>query len=290
MSVLGSLDETERQFVDDYPPVEPSEIPASLLATAWPTHIHHAELDRTLSSALQIAVAVYLRARLQQAPPPPLGLPLDQDPSPEAARVLAAFRNAAEVLACSMPALHGTQVPGPLFTTVLAVHPTLNISLATSATVTAEFLNFLATKRLAEQQPALRARSLFPSVQELKQLFFTTTQLATSGAGALMRPGWDGGLGAVMTPDERAALRGLVAGVAASGQKLDVKRWLQLAEVTAIRAGLLICGSVGNAQRAMALEPRVPDDLGAQQWLAELGMYAVSEQYFELRETIHVAI
>jgi tetratricopeptide (TPR) repeat protein len=290
MSVLGPLDETERQFVADYPPVEPSDIPASLLATAWPTHIHHADLDRTLSSALQIAVAVYLRARLQQAPPPPLGLPLDQDNSAEGARVLAAFRNAAEVLACTMPALHGTLVPGPLFTTVLAMQPTLSISLATSATISSEFLNFLATKRLAEQQPALRARSLFPSVQELKQLFFTTTQLATSGAGPMMRPGWDGGLGAVMTPDERAALRGLVAGVATSGQKLDVKRWLQLAEVTAIRAGLLICGSVGAAQRAMTLEPRMPDDLGAQQWLAELGMYAVSEQYFELRETIHVAI
>lgn len=290
MSVFGTLDETERQFVDDYPPLEPSEIPASLLATAWPTHIHHADLDRTLSSALQIAVAVYLRARLQQAAPPILGVPLDQDPSPEAARVLAAFRNAAEVLACQMPALHGTQVPGPLFTTVLAINPTLSISLATSATVSSDILNFLCTKRLAEQQPALRARSLFPSVQELKQLFFTTTQLATSGAGSMMRPGWDGGLGAVMSPEERAALRGLVAGVASSGQKLDVKRWLQLAEVTAMRAGVLISGSLAAAQRAMQLEPRMPDDLGAQAWLGELGLYAVSEQYFELRETIHVAI
>ena len=93
-----------------------------------------------------------------------------------------------------------------------------------------------------------------------------------------------------MTPEERAALRGLVAGVASSGQKLDVKRWLQLAEVTAMRAGMLVCGSVLNAQRAMQLEPRMPDDLGPQQWLAELGLYSTSEQYFELRETIHVAI
>jgi tetratricopeptide (TPR) repeat protein len=290
MSVLGPLTDTERQFVEDYPPVDPSEIPASLLATAWPTHIHHADLDRTLSSALQIAVAVYLRARLQQAAAPPLGVPLEQDGSPEGARVLTAFRNAAEVLACTMPALHGTPVPGPLFTTVLAQVPTISISLATSSTVSNELLNFLATKRLAEQQPALRARSLFPSVQELKQLFFTTTQLATTGPTSMMRPGWDGGLGAVMTPDERAALRGLVAGVATSGQKLDVKRWLQLAEVTAMRAGLLVCGSVLTAQRAMGLEPRMPDDLGTQAWLAELGLYAVSEQYFELRETIHVAI
>lgn len=290
MSVLGPLTDTERQFVEDYPPVDPSEIPASLLATAWPTHVHHADLDRTISSALQIAVSVYLRARLQQAAPPPLGTPLDQDPSPEAARVLQAFKNAAEVLACQMPALHGSPVPGPLFSTVLAIHPTLTISLATSQTVSNDTLNFLATKRLAEQQPALRARSLFPSVQELKQLFFTTTQLATTGPTSMMRPGWDGGLGAVMTPDERAALRGLVAGVATTGQKLDVKRWLQLAEVTAMRAGLLICGSVLTAQRAMGLEPRMPDDLPATQWLSELGMYAASEQYFELRETIHVAI
>ncbi len=290
MSVLGPLTDTERQFVEDYPPVSPAEIPASLLATAWPTHIHHQDLDRTLSSALQIAVAVYLRARLQQAAPPPLGVPLEHDTSSEGARVLASFRNAAEVLACQMPALHGTPVPGALFTTVLAHHPTISVSLATSSTVADDLLNFLATKRLAEQQPALRARSLFPSVQELKQLFFTTTQLATSGPTSMMRPGWDGGLGAVMTPDERAALRGLVAGVASSGQKLDVKRWLQLAEVTAMRAGMLVCGSVLNAQRAMQLEPRMPDDLGPQQWLAELGLYSTSEQYFELRETIHVAI
>lgn len=290
MSVLGDLNETERQFVADYPPTLPSDIPASLLATAWPTHIHHAELDRTLSSALQIAVAVYLRARVQQVAAPVLGTALEHDPSAEAARVLAAFRNAGEVLACQMPMLHGSSLPGALFTNVLSVHPTLSVSLATSATIPNDLLNFLATKHLAELQPALRARSLFPSVQELKQLFFTTTQLATSGAGSMMRPGWDNGLGDVMTPEERAALRGLVAGVASSGQKLDVKRWLQLAEVTAMRAGLLICGSLSIVQRAMMLEPRAPDDLPIEHWLAELGMYAVSEHYFELRETIHVAI
>ncbi|MFO0670699.1 MAG: hypothetical protein U0235_13890 [Polyangiaceae bacterium] len=180
MSVFGTLDETERQFVDDYPPLEPSEIPASLLATAWPTHIHHADLDRTLSSALQITVAVYLRARLQQAAPPILGVPLDQDPSPEAARVLAAFRNAAEVLACQMPALHGTQVPGPLFTTVLAINPTPSLFGDVGHRVE-RHPELACTKRLAVDGQRPRALAL-PSVQELSNSSSRPRSSATSGA------------------------------------------------------------------------------------------------------------
>jgi hypothetical protein len=45
------------------------------------------------------------------------------------------------------------------------------------------------------------------------------------------------------------------------GAKADLKRWMQAIEITACRAGLLLCADLEIAKKIIAAEPQLPGDL-----------------------------
>jgi hypothetical protein len=69
-----------------------------------------------------------------------------------------------------------------------------------------------------------------------------------------------------------------------------VKRWVQTVEITASRAGLLLCGDLEIAKKIIAAEPQQPGDLTAQDKLKELLQFSVSEQYHALRTVLGITI
>src|SRR5207245_5519 len=83
-------------------------------------------------------------------------------------------------------------------------------------------------------------------------------------------------------------LRLVVQKFVEDGAKADLKRWLQTIEVTASRAGLLLCADLEIAKKIIAAEPQLPGDLTPQDKLKELIVFSVSEQYFALRAALVV--
>ena len=75
-----------------------------------------------------------------------------------------------------------------------------------------------------------------------------------------------------------------------AGSLFDVKRWAQAADLSSTRAGLLLCGDVTQARRAIAREAQAPTDLSPRDKLGELYMFATSDQYADLRGAIGVAV
>jgi golgin subfamily B member 1 len=93
-----------------------------------------------------------------------------------------------------------------------------------------------------------------------------------------------------MQPIHIEGLRLVVRKFIEDGAKANIKRWSQSVELTACRAGLLICGDLEIAKKIIAAEPQAPGDLPPQEKLKELLVFSVSSQYFGLRRSLGIAI
>jgi hypothetical protein len=93
-----------------------------------------------------------------------------------------------------------------------------------------------------------------------------------------------------MGPDGQIKLRRAVAALSAPGATVDLARWSQLADVTTSRAGFLLAGSVETARKAMLLESQYASDLSPRESVRELLLFAISDEYFDLRGSIGVSV
>ena len=74
------------------------------------------------------------------------------------------------------------------------------------------------------------------------------------------------------------------------GAKANIKRWNQAVELTACRAGLIVCGDLEIAKKILAAEPQLPGDLSAVDKMKELLLYFTSDSYFEVRRQLGIQI
>ncbi len=207
----------------------------------------------------------------------------------EAVRIT--FANAAEILHMTPPELllgdPSAPVPfAPAFAPFGAVHVGVP-----AVEARADALVYVIGKRLAEQRPELIARAFFPAVSDLTSLLAAAVRVsrqegAKDAAGAAL----DASLNAVLMPQEREGIRAVVMQAQLVGGLVDVKRWSQAADLSSMRAGLLLCGDVGPARRAILAEPQSPADLTPREKIGELYKFATSDLYSDLRGAIGTAV
>jgi hypothetical protein len=76
-----------------------------------------------------------------------------------------------------------------------------------------------------------------------------------------------------------------------SGGRSDIKRWMQSTEITALRAGLLLCDDVDTAVRmTQQISSDSTADLAPRDKVKEIVLYSISESYFQLREQLGIQI
>jgi hypothetical protein len=93
-----------------------------------------------------------------------------------------------------------------------------------------------------------------------------------------------------MQPVHRESLKLVVQKWIEDGAKADLKRWIQAIEITASRAGLLLCADLEIAKKIISAEPQLPGDLPPADKMKELLIFSVSEQYFALRKMLGIAV
>ena len=93
-----------------------------------------------------------------------------------------------------------------------------------------------------------------------------------------------------MQPIHIEGLRQVVRRFMEDGAKANIKRFSQAVELTACRAGLLLCGDLEIAKKIIAAEPQVPGDLPPQDKLKELVLFSISPNYFALRKALGITI
>ena len=160
---------------------------------------------------------------------------------------------------------------------------------------TPQELTFIVGKHLALYRGEHYIRNLFPTVNELKVLFYAglrtvlpevpvpdeAAQAVATTSAELLK---------YMQPIQRDSLRIVVQKFVQDGARADLKRWAQTVEVTAARAGLLLCGDLEIAKKILAAESQIPGDLSPSEKMRELLVFSVSEQFFALRSALGIAV
>ena len=287
--------EEQRRFHEDYGPMELAQVPGQIVEQAWRSHVLHGDLDPTLTSLFALMTPAVARMRYALLRPDQqthaVGRPFTPAHSHLYEEIRATFKNAAEILHMSPPdLLLGDPSAAVPFGPALAPFGAVLVGVP-AVEARAETLIYVIGKRLAEQRPELIARAFFPSVSDLASLLGAAVRVgrqerAKDAAGAAL----DASLVANLTPQERDAVRSIVTQAAMEGGLVDVKLWSQAADLSSMRAGLLLCGDVGPARKTILAEPQSTADLPPREKIAELYKFATSDLHSDLRGAIGVAV
>jgi hypothetical protein len=215
-----------------------------------------------------------------------------QDPA-STASIVRCFVWAAQVLGVTLPELYVLdEVPGGLAAAQIeppasALGPGVLQGVGTSE------LAFLAGRHLAYYRPEHYALVFFPTVAELSALFLAAVKLVLPEVPvpeslhepvARMRKA----LGQCSTPEERGWLQTSVRSLEARGGRVDLAAWVRSVELTANRAGLLLCGDVNVAARRVRGEGRRVADVSDDERRDDLLAFVASPELAELRAALAI--
>jgi tetratricopeptide (TPR) repeat protein len=299
LAFLRKTDEEEQRFFEDYRPKGMIQVKSRLDNEAWVRNLFHKDenlyigkIFEMLTPAAIVAKTNQLRAQKQL---PSLDRRFRQDPATSTVTFAKTFGWAAQVLGVTMPELYvRNDVPGAL----MAVPATPPASVAGQTVLTGftpQELTFIVGKHLSGYRGEHYIKNLFPTLNELKVILFAGVKIVIADfsvpgemAQAVNATAME--LVKHMQPVQRESLRLVVQKWIEDGAKADLKRWMQAIEITASRAGLLLCADLEIAKKIIAAEPQLPGDLPPGDKMKELLVFSVSEQYFSLRKTLGIAV
>ena len=299
LAFLRKTDEEEQRFFEDYRPRGMIQVKSRLDNEAWVRSLFHKDenlfigkIFEMLTPAAIVAKTNQLRTQKQL---PSLDRRFRQDPATSTVTFAKTFGWAAQVLGVPMPDLYvRNDVPGAL----MAVPATPPASVAGQTVLTGftpQELTFIVGKHLSSYRGEHYIKNLFPTLNELKVILFAGVKIVLSDfsvpgemAQAVNATAME--LVKHMAPVQRESLRIVVQKWMEDGAKADLKRWMQAIEITATRAGLLLCADLEIAKKIISAEPQLPGDLPPADKMKELLVFSVSEQYFALRKTLGIAV
>jgi tetratricopeptide (TPR) repeat protein len=291
---LKEADEQQQKYVTDFPPMDPSDIPGTLAAQAWESHLVSGGVDGRLDTIFRVFVPAVIRTRMARVPARSrakwLGAQVTAGDSPTAARLVQLVRDTAEVLGLPRPLLLARpKLPVPLSVAPTPM-PALFVSLPAVEGVPPDLLPFLVARRLSELRPEMLAHALFPTLSEIKSLLKTAVRVAVATRNAPPKNEDEARIAACLEHAEMEELREAVSRVVGAQDRADLRRWHQQADLSISRAALLLTGDMEVAWRAMQREGRSPSDLAPKDWRAEMLRFAVSREHADLRDAIGVSV
>jgi tetratricopeptide (TPR) repeat protein len=299
LAFLHKADDEEQRFFEDYRPRGMIQVKSRLDNELWVKQLFHKDENIYIGKIFEMITPAAIVAKLGQLRAarqlPVLDKRFKQDPATSTVTFAKTFGWAAQVLGVPTPELYvRNDVPGAL----VAVPSQPPASVAGQTVLTGfspQELTFIVGKHLSYYRGEHFIRNLFPTLNELKVLLFAAVKIIMNDfavppemAQAVNTTAQE--LVKHMQPIQRDGLRLVVQKFVEDGAKVDLKRWMQSIEVTACRAGLLLCADLDIAKKIIAAEPQLPVDLSPQEKLKELIVFSVSEQYFTLRKALGIAV
>jgi tetratricopeptide (TPR) repeat protein len=299
LAFLRKAEEEEQRFYEDYRPRGMLQVKSRLDNEAWVKSLFHKDeniyigkIFEMLTSAAIVAKTNQLKAQKQL---PVLDRRFRQDPATSTVTFAKTFGWAAQVLGIQMPELYvRNDIAGALIA-VPAVSPASVAGQTVLTGFSPQELTFIVGKHLSGYRGEHYIKNLFPTLNELKVILFAGVKIVMNdftvpGEMAQAVNATASELIKHMTSVQRDGLRLVVQSWMEDGAKADLKRWMQAIEITACRAGLLLCADLEIAKKIIAAEPQLPGDLAAADKLKELLVFSVSEPYFGLRKALGIAV
>jgi hypothetical protein len=203
--------------------------------------------------------------------------------------VVRSFQWAARVLGVACPALYSVgEVPGE----IAAVRAT-EASTAVGPTVmrgrSSKDLAYLAGRHLTYYRPEHEVLVYFPTSADLTRLLAATVD---AGAPRGHRPSRDPKVRALRDRLERHMTRSERADIATAvrdlNENVDLGTWTRSVELTAGRAGLLLCGDLATATAIIRSESRAIAGVSPEERREDLIAFCCSPEHTELRRRFAV--
>jgi hypothetical protein len=160
--------------------------------------------------------------------------------------------------------------------------------------IPAQAAAFIAGRHLSYYRPGMYVRHLVASGTGLKAWLFAALKLIAPQfpvAKELEGPVKEalGGLEAAITGKSKDHLARIVAKLLQTGA-LDLKKWLGGVDLTADRMALVVAHDLNTAVDVIKGSEEAASSVPADQRQAELVLYSVSKNFFELRQKLGIAI
>jgi hypothetical protein len=153
-------------------------------------------------------------------------------------------------------------------------------------------LTFVVGKHMSFYRGEHYVKALFPDPTELATLFSAVLELV--GVDAPIADAhvaeFRDLLQKCVEPERLGLLRQAVHRWVKGRAPAEITRFAQAVELTACRAGLLLSGDLGAAWAMMNAEPLAPGDLPVEEKVKDLFVFAMSAEYFALRQLLGIAI
>jgi tetratricopeptide (TPR) repeat protein len=293
LSHFRKADEEQQKFFQQYRQDREIQPTARLSNEAWVKDLMHANQDIYISKIFEV-IAPAVRAslsvtdkklNLHKRKPEDLA-----NPSLALARQ---FKLAQDVLNVTIPVRLFIQkeLAGALRDEARSNPP----AIVTGYTLLSGFrpvdLAFVCGRHLTFYRGEHFIRTMYNSHTELKTLLLAAMRLVGMGGGDASVESTAKQLAKYMDQSHLDVLKKVVRKFVDSGGHADIKRWMQATEITALRAGLLLCDDVDTAvNMTQQIASESTADLAPRDKVKEIVLYSISESYFQLREQLGIQI
>jgi tetratricopeptide (TPR) repeat protein len=265
----------------------------------WSRNLMHTDENAYVSKIFEMLTPAALQAKVAMLKAkgqlPELDRRLLQDPKTSTVTFAKTFGWAAHILGVHAPELYvRSDIPG----SVVAVPMIPPASLAGQTVLTGfspQELTFICGKHLASYRGEHYIRTLFPTQAELTILLFAGVTLAAPNtpmpadmAQQIRVTAQE--LSRYIQPVQLEGLRTVVKRFMEEGAKANIKRWNHAVDMTAARAGLLLCGDLNICKKVLSSEQNRPGEPTAAEKMKDLLAFSVSDDYEKLRQAIGVSV
>lgn len=300
LSVLNKADEEERAFYEYYRMKEYEMPQAAIDNEGWMKNLFHPFEDIFIGKIFEVVMPIVFKNKVQPLKAYNLKKKDKRDLAVGPEPVIQVFGMVGRALNLLLPEVYiSRQMAAPL-QYAITNPPASVIGMPLLATnVDPHDLVFLIAKHLAYYRGEHYLRLLEHTVAGLTTLLLACIR-TVSPSYPLAQDIENQVVPVVkivrkaIQPVQMERLGRFVKAFIGSNSVVDLKRWVSSVELTACRAGLLLCNDLNTAVRAVSAEPQGISDMTQKEKVRELILFSVSEQYFRLREAlgykIHIAV
>ncbi len=292
LAFFGKADEEQRQFYEQYKP-QGSQVRNRLDNTRWVKELFHEEESLHIGKLFEAIAPAVLTLRAMPDKKHHLLRKHQVDPATSTVMFAQTFNFASQVLALDIvPRLFlRPDAHGGLLHVAGSTPPATVCGKALLSGYTQSQLAFVVARHLSFYRGEHFIRTLVTSHSELKTLLLAALSIGGVDTNEPEVKKTAKKLLSKMQQAQVDAIRQVTRRFLETQQAADIKKWMQSVEITACRAGFLLCNDLQvAAQMVQALPPEGTSDLPAKDKIKEIALYSVSESYFRLREHLGLAI
>ncbi|MEO8904192.1 MAG: tetratricopeptide repeat protein [Polyangiaceae bacterium] len=296
LTVLNLAEPDEERFYKRMRSETAAPAQAAFSEDDWLDLLMHPQADGLLTSVFALIEPIVVARRSQTIQELGYDPSYAVDVTSHAAPVCQSLYYAAGVLGISVPpAYENPNDPGGI-SFLFATEPSLVLgTTALRPDVPLQPAAFIAGRQLTFFRPGLYLRHLLGSGTALKSWFFAAIKLTSPQFP--VSPELEGAvneayqaLEAGLVGQMRDQLTRVVSKLLTSGAALDLKRWVAGVDMTADRAGFVLAHDLETAAQVVKASDESSSAVAPDERFKELALFAVSPQYFEIRQRLMISV